>query len=242
MRCFRVARTAPTWRHVAVTLLQTAVFWTTFLVLLPIAVLAVERQIGLPPLGLPHHRALGATLFTAASVLGLSTGICMAVRGRGTPLPLATARDLVVSGPYRLVRNPMAIAGIAQGVAVGLWCDSGLVALYALAGAVLWHIVVRPPEERDLQARFGAPFAAYRQNTPLWLPRLGGRGTDRVLLAALAAGAVALPTTAATLGTVWQRTPFAAALALLALHLATSSRANATSSGQNAAKSPSSAP
>ena len=41
----------------------------------------------------------------------------MAVTGRGTPLPFDAARDLVVSGPYRLVRNPMVVAGLTQSLA-----------------------------------------------------------------------------------------------------------------------------
>lgn len=42
MRGFRVAREAPTWRHVATTLLQTSVFWTLFLVLVPALLVAVQ--------------------------------------------------------------------------------------------------------------------------------------------------------------------------------------------------------
>lgn len=240
MKGFRVAREAPTWRHVAATLLQTAVFWTVFLLLLPWLVRAAERHLGLPPLELPGEAWLGGALFAAASALGLSTGLWMAVHGRGTPLPLASARTFVVSGPYRVVRNPMALAGITQGFAVGIWTGSAAVALYALAGAVMWHLLARPPEERDLAARFGAPFERYRRAVPLWLPRLGPRAVERAAAAAAMLTAVALPATAADLATGWRRLPFAVALALLAVQLAGRSRANATSSGQNAVKSDSS--
>jgi len=48
----------------------------------------------------------------------------MAVLGNGTPLPAATARRLVIGGPYRFVRNPMAVAGLVQTVGVGLWTGS----------------------------------------------------------------------------------------------------------------------
>jgi protein-S-isoprenylcysteine O-methyltransferase Ste14 len=240
MKAFRVARTAPTWRHVVATLLQTAGFWTLFLAVLPALLVASERRLGLPPLALPGHRWLGGALFVAASALGLTTGVVMAVLGRGTPLPLATARELVRRGPYRRLRNPMALAGITQGFAVGLWCDSVLVALYALAGAVLWHGAARPAEERDLAARFGDAFGDYRRAVPLWLPRLGGRAVERALAGALALGAAALLTTAADRTAAWQRLPFGLALLLLAAQLASSARVNATNAGQNAAKSSSS--
>jgi protein-S-isoprenylcysteine O-methyltransferase Ste14 len=52
---------------------------------------------------------------------------------------------LVVAGPYRWVRNPMALASIAQGVAVGLILSSWLVVVYAVAGALLWPIASSLP-------------------------------------------------------------------------------------------------
>lgn len=101
-----------------------------------------------------------------------STPSTEAVQGRGTPLPLQTARKLVVHGPYRFVRNPMAVAGIAQGLAVGMFLANWLVISYALLGAVSWHLLCRPAEERDLLQRFGEPYRAYRGAVPLWWPRM----------------------------------------------------------------------
>jgi protein-S-isoprenylcysteine O-methyltransferase Ste14 len=78
---------------------------------------------------------------------------------------------LVVAGPYRWVRNPMALAGIAQGVAVGLITASWLVVIYALAGSLVWNHIVRPYEEADLEKRFGAAFLRYRMHVRCWVPR-----------------------------------------------------------------------
>ena len=95
----------------------------------------------------------------------------MATAGRGTPLPTSPARRLVIAGPYRWVRNPMALAGVLQAVGVGLWLGSWVVVAYALCGAVLWHVVVRPQEERELIERFGEPYEHYRRAARCWLPR-----------------------------------------------------------------------
>ncbi len=195
MKWFRVANDAPTSHHVAATLAQTAVFWTTFLVVLPWLVVSVERELlclfpALYFLG-PHPWVTGIPLLLAASALGLWTGLLMAVRGRGTPLPLVAARDLVCTGPYRVVRNPMALAGITQGIAVGYLWISVPVVLYALAGALLWHVAARPAEEQFLSQRFGAAFTAYRERVPLWVPRLLPRRGERWLGVSIATASVA---------------------------------------------------
>lgn len=102
-----------------------------------------------------------SSLLLTASALGIWSAAAMSTQGDGTPLPSATARRLVIAGPYRFVRNPMALAGIAQGVAVGLMIDSWLVVMYALCGSLVWNWVVRPLEEVDLEERFGVEYAAY---------------------------------------------------------------------------------
>src|SRR5699024_8267642 len=169
---FRPAAPAPARVHVRRTGVQMVVFWGTFLVLLPLGLAAVERRWGLH-LAVPAGvRLAGACLLVLASALGVWSAWSMSRRGAGTPLPAVTARRLVVTGPYRLVRNPMAIAGITQGVAVGILLSSWIVTLYALCGSIVWNTLIRPAEEADLQARFGAEFTAYQENVPCWVPRL----------------------------------------------------------------------
>jgi len=88
---------------------------------------------------------------------------------------------LVIAGPYRFVRNPMAMAGVVQGAAVGLMLASWLVVAYAIAGSLVWNSVVRPLEEADLESRFGDEFLRYRMSVRCWVPRLRAvpsRGVD----------------------------------------------------------------
>ena len=96
----------------------------------------------------------------------------MAVIGQGTPLPTSYAPQLVITGPYRFLRNPMALAGILQGIAVGTFTGSIWVILYAIVGGVLWHFTVRDFEEQVLLIRFGEPYQTYCNRVGLWLPRL----------------------------------------------------------------------
>lgn len=165
---FRASTSA---RNGALTGVQLVLFWGGFLVVLPFIILWLEQRWGL------HLAAAtvvpGIVVLVLASALGLWSAVTMARLGRGTPLPSAMANELVVAGPYRLVRNPMAVAGIVQGVAVGLILSSWLVVVYALVGSVLWNYAVRPLEEAGLEQRFGDAFRAYRKRVRCWLPRVG---------------------------------------------------------------------
>ncbi len=172
---FRFRSAAPStasW-NVAKTLMQTSLFWFVFLVAIPWLVIQIEPKEtgGWWAQAAPAVTWVGVVLFVMFSCLGLSSGVVMATMGEGTPLPIDCPIKLVARGPYARVRNPMAIAGIGQGVSVGLALGSPAVIVYARAGAILWHVIIRPAEERDLEKRFGAEYARYRQCVPLWLPR-----------------------------------------------------------------------
>lgn len=172
MRLFRAARPASAAWNLFKTAVQSSLFWAAFLFLLPAGIVRLEAARGLAPFSFPGQAALALGLFIAFGLLNVYSGIVMARRGQGTPLPLDMANRLVRAGPYRWVRNPMAVGGIGAGVAVGLWLGSPFTIGYALAGALLWHVAVRPVEERDLLARFGDDYAAYRAQVRCWWPRL----------------------------------------------------------------------
>lgn len=163
-------------RHVLGTALQIVVFWGLFLGVFPLVIAAAETRWRLrPALPGPVVDVLvdtGVVVFVLASLLGLASAVSMSTRGAGTPLPSAMPNRLVVAGPYRVVRNPMALAGITQGAAVGLVTASWMVLVYAVAGSIVWNCVVRPLEEADLEERFGDDFRRYAAAVRCWVPRL----------------------------------------------------------------------
>ncbi|MDQ0894867.1 methyltransferase family protein [Agromyces ramosus] len=163
---------ASSFAHVATTAFQILIFWGFFLGVVPLVLAFVEQRWGLsmpfPPIAGPT----GFVVFLLASALGLWSAAAMSTRGAGTPLPAAMPNRLVIAGPYRFVRNPMAIAGFVQGVAVGLLLSSWLVVAYSIAGSLMWNYVIRPLEESDLEARFGDEYRRYRDTVRCWWPRL----------------------------------------------------------------------
>lgn len=173
MPLFREAREASVAFNAAKTLAQVVVFWSVFLFVIPPLLVRVERGTPLERFVFPSIGMLSAgVLFALAGCVGLWSSWEMVARGRGTPLPLDAPRRLVIGGPYRFVRNPMACAGLMQGVAIGLYDGSPLVLAYCVAGGIVWNGLVRPLEEADLESRFGDEYRAYRRCVRCWIPRV----------------------------------------------------------------------
>lgn len=175
---FRPARArAEASAHILATVAQIVVFWGLFLVVFPLVIAALEVRWALAIEFPAVVRFAGVAVLAAASALGLWSAAAMSTKGGGTPLPAAMANRLVVAGPYRFVRNPMAIAGVVQGAAVGLILSSWLVFAYAIAGSLVWNWVVRPLEEADLEGRFGTDYRRYRAAVRCWVPRARPAGS-----------------------------------------------------------------
>ncbi|MGO4248599.1 isoprenylcysteine carboxylmethyltransferase family protein [Paenarthrobacter sp. RAF54_2] len=155
---FRSAAGRRTTTNVGATIGQMILFWGLFLAVIPVGLTFLEQRwevtLPFPPIAAPA----GALLLMLASALGVAS---------------AMPNRLVIAGPYRWIRNPMAVAGITQGAAVGLILGSWLVIAYAVLGSLLWNYAVRPVEEADLEERFGAEFISYRESVRCWIPRVG---------------------------------------------------------------------
>lgn len=168
---FRVARPASTAVYVTRTLIQVVVVWSFALGLLPWLAVTAESAAGVPRWGWAGRAWLGGLLFAAGSAAGLASAWCMAVVGRGTPVPFDAAQRLVVAGPYRVVRNPMAVSAVAQTIGVAVALGSAATGVLAVGGGVLWNVAIRPSEERFLAEQFGQEYERYREALRCWVPR-----------------------------------------------------------------------
>ena len=169
---FRPAAPASAEHNVLKTAAQCAVIWSITLAILPAIIVRGELAFGIPGFDFFGRSVIGPLLFLAFSALNLRAGIILSTLGLGTPLPLDCPRELVVSGPYAHVRNPMAIAGLGQGFSIALWLGSWGVLAYVIAGTAAWQWGARPAEERDMEARFGDSYRAYLAAVRCWVPRI----------------------------------------------------------------------
>ena len=120
-----------------------------------------------------------ATLVAAVGFVGIITGAAALIHsfvrfvldGLGTPAPVAPTEELVVTGLYRWVRNPMYLAVELVIVGQALLLRQGSLLAYAMfvgaavAAFVYWY------EEPTLRERYGARYTAYQAAVPRWIPR-----------------------------------------------------------------------
>jgi protein-S-isoprenylcysteine O-methyltransferase Ste14 len=127
----------------------------------------------LPPFfDLQATRAVGILLIVAGLPGLVDSFARFALQGLGTPAPIAPPQNLVVTGLYRYVRNPIYVAVVAvilgQAILFGDW-------RLMTYGGLMWlafHAVVLAFEEPVLAEKFGAQYEDFRANVPRWIPRL----------------------------------------------------------------------
>ena len=93
-----------------------------------------------------------------------------ATRGRGIPAPIDHPKQLVVSGLYRYVRNPMYLGVLLVLIGESLLFRSPSFLIYTLVWLALVHTFVLVYEEPTLHRKFGASYDAYRAHVRRWIP------------------------------------------------------------------------
>ena len=142
----------------AVTALAGAVMWGISLVTPALVVPAVPR----------------AAIAAALALIGFGIDIAGAIsfrRAKTTinPMKPAATSALVTSGIYRLSRNPMYVGILFVLVAWAVYLSNA----WTLLGPVAFILYINrfqiAPEERTLEARFGAAYSDYKSAVRRWL-------------------------------------------------------------------------
>jgi protein-S-isoprenylcysteine O-methyltransferase Ste14 len=159
--------TAALW---AKSLLNALLFFTLFMVAVPL----LANWLLPASLPLPGRLRLagGALLFFGGILIWIACLDHFSRRGHGTPFPLDAPRELVTSGPFAVVRNPIIVAELSVVWGEVLYFASFGIALYAVLATLAAHFVVIRVEEPELRERFGATYETYCRRVPRWLPTL----------------------------------------------------------------------
>ena len=91
-------------------------------------------------------------------------------KGQGIPAPIDHPKELVVTGLYRYVRNPMYLGVLAILIGEVLTLGSRVLLVYAAVWLLVVHIVILVYEEPNLRARFGESYEQYCAHVRRWVP------------------------------------------------------------------------
>ena len=124
---------------------------------------------------------LGAAISVSGAAIYFRCAWEFAVRGLGTPAPVAPTKYLVTTALHRYVRNPMYLGVASAIVGQGAVFRSFHLLEYAAVMLLIAHFFVLFYEEPALHRQFGESYEQYRRSVPRWIPRLGplpGRRTE----------------------------------------------------------------
>jgi protein-S-isoprenylcysteine O-methyltransferase Ste14 len=137
-------------------------------IIYPIGIIAFE--LGLHR-GAIHVQPLGAILLVWGYLQYRLTGTYRTRRGGGGPGIDVPPNAIVAQGPYRYVRNPMYLGHLIFMLGLAITFSSLAAALLLLVHVVWFQRRVLDDEAR-LEARFGAPYLAYKARVKRWIPGL----------------------------------------------------------------------
>ena len=123
-----------------------------------------------PRLGMGMLSFLAIPFWLIGSVIILQSFWDFTFRGRGTPLPADPPKELVVTGFYRYVRNPIYVGVMLIFLGHFLWSGYWSLLLYALLSFIGVHFFIILYEEPTLKKKFGAAYEEYLRRVPRWIP------------------------------------------------------------------------
>ncbi len=131
------------------------------------------------PMNIGAPQMAGVVVGALGGALTVWCVIAFVVAGKGTPAPFDPPGRLVMTGPYRYMRNPMYFGAALAIADAALYYQSVLLLAYASAFLVFFHFFVVFYEEPALQRTFGDEYEAYRRQVGRWGPPASIRSRRR---------------------------------------------------------------
>ncbi|MGD8633249.1 MAG: isoprenylcysteine carboxylmethyltransferase family protein [Anaerolineales bacterium] len=146
-----------------------------FIILLPTGLVyfgsALDRSFSCGIYGLGKWPlVVGIPVMSLGGVFAIWSIVAQILNAGGTPLPMMATQELLVSGPFKLCRNPMTFGTILLYLGIGIIAVSPgtLAIVLVLSGLLLLYI--KRIEEVELEARFGEAYRVYKERTPFLVP------------------------------------------------------------------------
>jgi protein-S-isoprenylcysteine O-methyltransferase Ste14 len=142
-------------------------------VLLPLLLVSINARLHLPIYKTQLVKIIGIALIIFGGVLGAYSASIFAENGKGgSPLPTDPPRQLITSGVFSWIRNPMFVASALVWFGEYLFFGSTLLFFYAIAWVSANHIHLITQDEKWLEKRFGDEYRKYKKKVPRYFPKL----------------------------------------------------------------------
>ena len=135
----------------------------------------VAELAGQPPIAPLDHlalRGLGVVLVFLGMAVTLTSQIAMGASWRGDVDP-EVRTDLVTTGPFRFVRNPIFTGTATTALGLALMVPNVLAVAMLICFAAAWEIQVRLVEEPYLRSVHGDAYERYAARTGRFVPGIG---------------------------------------------------------------------
>ena len=119
-----------------------------------------------------HYSILGIIPLIIGLYLATITTKMFFIKGKGTPAPWDPPIELVTTGIYARVRNPMITGVILIIIGESIILNSLSLLLWAAVFFVGNHLYFIFSEEPKLEKRFGKKYTEYRKRVPRWVPKI----------------------------------------------------------------------
>lgn len=115
---------------------------------------------------------LAIPLWLVGSLIVLWSFWDFTFKGRGTPVPTDPPKELVTTGPYRYVRNPIYVGVMLIFLGHFLWFGYWALLIYSVCAWIGVDFFVVFYEEPTLKKKFGTVYEEYLRNVPRWIPKV----------------------------------------------------------------------
>ena len=116
-------------------------------------------------------RWVGGTIALSALTLYTLTAILLCSKGNGPFAEFDPPTQLVTTGPYRYVRNPISSCVLVMLLGEAIAFSSTGVFMMVFVSMVIAQTQAVAIEEPLLLKRFGEQYTEYKSRVPRWLPR-----------------------------------------------------------------------
>ena len=149
-------------------------FFALLVFLFVVLALKVDRLLGIADI-LPKSLSLILTsLFFLVAFILIGWSVITFLKAKGTPVPINPPPQLVATGPYAYVRNPMLTGMFALLFGIGTLLGSiSLLVIFTPLFIIVNVWELKAIEEPELIKRLGQGYIEYRKRIPMFFPSIG---------------------------------------------------------------------